>query len=103
MTRRERRKRIAAMAMWRGVNPVVRSLAGRAPWWVVLETIGRRSGKARRVPLARGPIDGRTAWLIAVHGDHAALAHNIAAEPRVRLKVRGRWREGTATVTPMNA
>jgi deazaflavin-dependent oxidoreductase (nitroreductase family) len=69
---------------------------------VVLETKGRRSGKARRVPLARGPVDGPTAWLIAVHGDHASFARNIAADPRVRLKLRGRWREGTASVVPLD-
>jgi hypothetical protein len=44
------------------------------------------------VPLARGPVDGHTAWLIAVHGAHASFAQNIAANPRVRLKLRsGEW------------
>jgi deazaflavin-dependent oxidoreductase (nitroreductase family) len=90
------------MVFWRVFNPVARSLAGVAPWWVVLETTGRRSGRARQVPLARGPVDGRTAWLIAVHGEHSAFARNIAAEPRVRLRLRGRWRQGTAAVVPMD-
>jgi deazaflavin-dependent oxidoreductase (nitroreductase family) len=90
------------MMFWRLLNPVARSLAGFAPWWVVLETRGRRSGQARRVPLAAGPRDGRTTWLIAVHGAHAAFAHNIAAEPRVRLKVRGRWHDGTASLVAID-
>ena len=90
------------MTFWRVFNPLARSLAGVAPWWVVLETRGRRSGKARRVPLARGPVDGRTAWLIAVHGAHASLAHNIAADSRVRLKVHGRWQDGTASLVPLD-
>ena len=50
------------------------------------------------MPLARGPLDGNTTWLISVHGERAAFARNIAADPRVRLRLRGRWREGTATV-----
>ena len=79
-------------AWWRIVNPLTIPLAGFAPWWVVLETTGRRTGRRRRVPLARGPVDGRSAWLIAVRGTHAGFAHNIAADPRVRLKMRGRWR-----------
>jgi deazaflavin-dependent oxidoreductase (nitroreductase family) len=86
------------MVFWRLFNPIARWLAGVAPWWVVLETTGRRSGKARRVPLARGPVEGSTAWLISVHGSHAAFAKNIAANPRVRLKLRGRWRNGRAEV-----
>ena len=102
VTGRKRIRRRAALVFWRVFNPLARSLAGVAPWWVVLETTGRRSGRARRVPLARGPIDGRTAWLISVHGAHASFAHNIAANPRVRLRLRGRWREGTAALAPLD-
>jgi deazaflavin-dependent oxidoreductase (nitroreductase family) len=91
-----------AMAFWRVFNPLARSLAGVAPWWVVLETTGRRSGRTRRVPLARGPVDGRTAWLISVHGEHASFVRNVAANPRVRLKLRGRWRDGMAYIAAMD-
>jgi deazaflavin-dependent oxidoreductase (nitroreductase family) len=66
----------------------------------VLETRTRRSGRARRVPLARGPRDGNVLWLIAVHGSHAAFVRNLLADPRVRVKSGGRWRTGTATVEP---
>jgi deazaflavin-dependent oxidoreductase (nitroreductase family) len=90
------------MVSWRLFNPIARSLAGVVPWWVVLETTGRRSGKARQVPLARGPVEGSTAWLISVHGSHATFARNIAANPRVRLKLRGRWRNGNAKVQPLD-
>jgi deazaflavin-dependent oxidoreductase (nitroreductase family) len=91
------RRRIARVFWWL-FNPLARRLAGVAPWWVVLETTGRRSGVPRQVPLARGPVDGKTTWLISVHGSRAGFARNIAAEPRVRLRLRGRWREGTARV-----
>ena len=69
---------------------------------MVLETRGRRSGLARQVPLARGPVEGDVAWLISVHGERAGFTRNIAAEPRVRLRLAGRWREGRASVEPMD-
>lgn len=90
------------MFFWRLINPPTRPLAGRVPWWVLLATTGRRSGKLRRVPLARGPIDADVAWLIAVHGVHASFAKNIAAHPRVRLKLDGRWRAGSASLEPLD-
>lgn len=90
------------MFFWRLFNPAARALAGWAPWWVVLETVGRRSGRARHVPLARGPQEGSTVWLISVHGRHASFARNIAADPRVRLKLAGRWWVGRAALAPMD-
>lgn len=102
MTKRQRSRRRIALLFWRLFNPVARSLAGIAPWWVVLETTGRRSGERRCVPLARGPQDGQVTWLISVHGDRAAFARNIAADPRIRLRLRGRWQQGTAELVPMS-
>jgi len=98
-----RRRRALALAFWRVVNPLTRPLAGWLPWWVVLETTGRRSGLPRRVPLARGPVEDGVAWLICVHGARAAFARNIAADPRVRLRGGGRWRSGTASLRPIDA
>jgi deazaflavin-dependent oxidoreductase (nitroreductase family) len=68
----------------------------------VFETRGRRSGRPRQVPLAKGPVDGRVVWLISVHGEQAGFARNIAAEPRVRLKLSGRWEEGSAALTALD-
>lgn len=68
---------------WKILNPLTRGLAGFAPWWVLLETVGRRTGKRRLTPFASGPFDGRRLLLIAVHGEHSGFAHNIAAEPHV--------------------
>lgn len=96
------RRKLRHDTFWRVLNPLVRPLAGWAPWWVVLETTGRRSGRARRTPLAAGPRDGRTCWLIAVHGEHSGFAHNIAAEPVVRLRRLGRWRTGRARLEPLD-
>jgi deazaflavin-dependent oxidoreductase (nitroreductase family) len=102
MTRRQTTTRKLAMAFWRLLNPVARALAGWAPWWVVLETTGRRSGQPRRVPLARGPQDGSIVWLISVHGRHASFARNLEANPRVRLKLGGSWRVGKAALAPID-
>jgi deazaflavin-dependent oxidoreductase (nitroreductase family) len=102
LTSRQRLKRRANMVFWRLFNPPARLLAGYAPWWVVLETIGRRSGEPRRVPLARGPVEGSTAWLIAVHGENATFVRNIAANRSVRLKLDRRWRDGTAELVPFD-
>ena len=91
-----------ARFFWRIFNPVANRLAGIAPWWVVLETTGNKTGKRRQSPLARGPVDGNVAWVIAVHGRHSGIVRNIAADPRVRFRLRGRWHAGTARAQPLD-
>jgi deazaflavin-dependent oxidoreductase (nitroreductase family) len=90
-----------ARLFWRVVNPIANILAGVAPWWVVLETRGNKTGARRRAPLARGPVDGNVTWVIAVHGQHAGFVRNIEANPHVRLRLNGRWRNGTAAAQAM--
>ena len=85
------------------MNPLARALAGIAPWWVVLENTGRHSGKLRHTPLARGPIEEGSLWLIAVHGAHSSWVANIQANPAVRVRLRGRWLEGRATARPFDS
>ena len=85
------------VAFWRLLNPLTRRLAGRAPWWVLIETRGRSSGLPRLTPLAAGPRDDRGLWLIAVHGE-SSWVRNIATNGAVRVQQRGRWRDGTAEV-----
>jgi deazaflavin-dependent oxidoreductase (nitroreductase family) len=96
-----RRTRIA-WRFWSIANPVVRPLAGIMPWWLLLETTGRRSGLPRVTPFANGPIDDGVLPLISVHGARAAFALNIAADPHVRVKRRGKWLDGTAEIVPMD-
>src|SRR4051812_31764988 len=91
-----------ARVFWRLFNPLAKALAGIAPWWVVIETTGRKSGKKRQAPLARGPVDGDTTWVFAVHGRHSGFVQNIEANPHVRFRLRGRWRDGMATIGPMD-
>src|SRR3954468_5161660 len=103
MTRAQRIRRAVLPFVWRIINPPSRRLAGIAPWWVVIETTGRVSGRPRETPLARGPLEGHSAWLIAVHGRHSEWVKNVEATPAVRLKLGGRWRDGAATVVPYDA
>ena len=74
--------------------------AGLAPRaFALLETTGRRTGRPRQTPVGNG-LAGDTFWLVAAHGTQADYVRNLQAEPRVRVKVGGAWRDGTAAVLP---
>jgi deazaflavin-dependent oxidoreductase (nitroreductase family) len=86
------------------LNPPIKllfALGLAAPGYALLETIGRKSGKARRTPVGNGRIGGQF-WIVAEHGMKAGYILNIKRNPRVRLKlrdgVRARWHTGTAHV-----
>jgi len=95
----------------RAVNPLLGALIDRGlapPTYALLETVGRRTGRRRRVPVANG-LDGNRFWLIAALGDQAAYVHNLRAHPRVRVRARParlrdglrmRWRSGIAQPLP---
>ena len=85
-----------------GSNRVIRLAlrAGFAPRaFALLETTGRRTGLGRCTPVGNG-LDGDTFWLVAAHGTQADYVRNLQAEPRVRVKAGGTWRQGTAVVLP---
>jgi deazaflavin-dependent oxidoreductase (nitroreductase family) len=67
--------------------------------FALLETVGRRTGQPRHTPVGNG-LDGDTFWLVAAHGTQSDYVLNLLKEPRVRVKVAGRWREGTAVPLP---
>jgi deazaflavin-dependent oxidoreductase (nitroreductase family) len=85
-------------------NPPIK-LALRAgiapPGYVLLETVGRKTGRPRQVPVGNGLV-GRTFWIVAEHGRRAGYVRNIRRNPHVRVKVRRglryEWLPGTATV-----
>lgn len=79
------------------VNPPALLLARRGLLgdYVVLETIGRKSGQPRQTPVGM-KVFGNEAWMVSEHGRHSSYVRNIEANPRVRVNTRGRWREGTA-------
>jgi deazaflavin-dependent oxidoreductase (nitroreductase family) len=103
MTGWQRWRRRLHVAFWHVVNPPTRPLAGFVPWWVLLETTGRRTGRVRRVPLAAGPRQPDGMWLIAVHGRRAGWVANMSADPRVRVRTATQWRSGVAEVHPFDA
>ncbi len=82
-------------------NPPFKVLVGLGvvPTHALLETRGRRSGKPRVVPVGNR-LQEDTFWVIAEHGRRAGWVRNVEANPRVRVKVRGRWRTGTAHPMP---
>lgn len=86
----------------RVANPLVRGLLERGvriPGYALLETTGRKSGRPRTTPVGDG-LEGSTFWIVSEHGRRSAYVRNIEADPRVRVRVRGRWRSGTAHVLP---
>ena len=95
------KRRISMFITNRIVNPIVRPLIDRglAPTHALLETTGRKSGLPRRVPVGNGLRNGHF-WIVTEHGYGAAYVKNIQADPRVRVKVRRRWRPGTAHLLP---
>jgi deazaflavin-dependent oxidoreductase (nitroreductase family) len=82
-----------------GANPIVKRVAGYVPWWSLLETTGRKSGLPRRNPVGNG-LRGDTFWIVSEHGRSAGYVRNIEANPRVRIRVNGRWQTGKAHLLP---
>lgn len=78
-------------------NPLFRPAAGIVPGWAVIETIGRRTGRPRQVPVGGG-LRGKSFWFVAGDGRQTQYVQNIEADPRVRVRIHGRWRMGTAYV-----
>ena len=76
-------------------NPVMR----RLPFQTLLETTGRTSGLPRVTPVG-GRRVGDTFWLVSEFGEKSQYVRNIKADPRVRVRVHGRWHPGTAHLLP---
>lgn len=67
--------------------------------FALLETTGRSTGRRRYSPVGNG-LSGSTFWLVAAHGTQADYVRNLQANPQVRVKAAGRWRNGTAVLLP---
>lgn len=76
-------------------NPLMR----RLPFHTLLETTGRVSGLPRRTPLG-GRRVGDAFWLVSEFGERSQYVRNIQADPRVRVRIGGRWHNGTAHLLP---
>jgi deazaflavin-dependent oxidoreductase (nitroreductase family) len=92
---REHKRRRVSFFHRHIANPITR----RLPTQVLLETTGRISGRPRRTPIG-GRLDGATFWLVSDHGGASDYVRNIRADNRVRVRIRGRWHTGTASLLP---
>ena len=82
------------------LNPVVKGLSRlgvRTAMATELETIGRKTGKARRVPVS-AQFDSTGAWLISQHGTRSGWGSNIVDNPKIRVRQGKQWRTGVATL-----
>ncbi|WP_432056846.1 nitroreductase/quinone reductase family protein [Streptomyces sp. bgisy022] len=95
MTSRVARRYRIATAFQRRINPVMR----RLPFQTLLETTGRVSGLPRTTPVG-GRRTGDAVWLVSEFGERSQYVRNIKADPRVRVRLRGRWHTGTAVLLP---
>ncbi|MFE7212403.1 nitroreductase/quinone reductase family protein [Streptomyces sp. NPDC001698] len=89
------KRRVVTTFQRRVANPVLR----RLPLQTVLETTGRASGLPRRTPVG-GRRVGDSFWLVSEFGERSQYVRNIRADPEVRVRIRGRWYEGTAYPLP---
>jgi deazaflavin-dependent oxidoreductase (nitroreductase family) len=84
------------------LNPAVKALSAlgmRTAMAAELETIGRKTGQARRVPVSAQFDDGG-AWVICQHGTRSGWGRNIADNPNIRLRQGNQWRAGVAAFRP---
>lgn len=88
------KRRFVHLVQRRVVNPL-----GRRGPGVMLETTGRKSGLPRRTAVGGKVVDGQF-WMVSEHGDHSDYVYNIKANPRVRVRIGGQWRNGTAHLLP---
>jgi deazaflavin-dependent oxidoreductase (nitroreductase family) len=76
------------------VNPI-----GRRMPVTMIETVGRKTGQPRRTAVGGRVVDNQF-WMVSEHGEHSNYVQNIKANPNVRMRIRGRWRDGIAHLLP---
>jgi deazaflavin-dependent oxidoreductase (nitroreductase family) len=84
------------------LNPAVQALSKiglRSAMATELETVGRKTGQVRRVPVS-AQFDQHGAWIISQHGTRSGWGRNIVDNPNVRLRQGTTWHTGVATFKP---
>jgi deazaflavin-dependent oxidoreductase (nitroreductase family) len=76
------------------VNPIGRQLPV-----TMLETTGRKSGQPRLTAVGGSVVENKF-WMVSEHGEHSDYVRNIKADPTVRVRINGQWRNGTAHLLP---
>ena len=84
------------------LNPAVKGLSRlgvRTTMATELETVGRKTGQVRRVPVS-AQFDNNGAWVISQHGTRSGWGRNIADNPNILIRQGNQWRAGVATFRP---
>ncbi len=84
------------------LNPAVKGLSKlglRTALATELETIGRKTGQVRRVPVS-AQFDDEGVWLISQHGIRSGWGRNIVDNPNIRVRQGNQWRTGVAVFRP---
>ena len=89
------RVRVSSTFQKHVANPLMR----RLPMQTLLETTGRKSGEPRRTPLGGSRV-GDQFWFVSEFGERSQYVKNIQANPHVRVRLNGRWHNGTAHLVP---
>ncbi|ORW33314.1 nitroreductase [Mycobacterium paraense] len=97
--RKFRRERLIGRYLANPAVALLGRLGIRTTFATELETTGRKSGARRRVPVSAN-FDYQGAWVISQHGRRSGWALNVAADPKVRIRQRNRWRSGVARFEP---
>jgi deazaflavin-dependent oxidoreductase (nitroreductase family) len=97
----ERKRRTVRFLQRYLLNPPTKLAVrtGLVPGYVLVESIGRRTGKRRRTVVGMH-VEDSTGWVVAEQGSHAGYVLNIETNPTVRVCVRGKWRRARAQVVP---
>ena len=89
------RDRLTTLFQKNVANRVMRAM----PFQTLLETTGRTSGEPRRTPLGGSKV-GNEFWFVSEFGENSQYVKNIKVNPNVRVRLRGRWHNGTAHLVP---
>ena len=81
------------------VNPPAKAAVwcGLVPGFVIVETVGRRSGERRHTVVGMH-VEGDVGWVIAEFGRHAGYVRNLEANPDVRVRMHRQWRSARAQI-----
>jgi deazaflavin-dependent oxidoreductase (nitroreductase family) len=91
----DRRAQITTFFQRNVANHLMRAM----PFQTLLETTGRKSGEPRRTPLGGSRV-GNQFWFVSEFGEKSQYVKNIKANPNVRVRLRGKWHNGTAHLVP---
>ncbi len=98
-SRKFRRERLIGRYLANPLVALLGRLSLRTTFATELQTMGRKSGRWRAVPVS-ARFDSVGAWVISQHGRRSGWALNVADNPTVRIRQGHRWRSGTARFVP---